>query len=250
MLVKLDLSRLNASIAVVVLAVTVSDVVFASSAADGGRSPRPGERIIAALWRSTGKLDPPACRVEEANFKIDKDYGVKMEPVVTNLLAACTNSPCFNRRYRFEAETNSRFRVRWVSVEYLTGPTKDFMLENSLWKWVEAPLIFGQPLRFDAPAGVSVEVVGFSRVRLDDKPFVRKHGLNGLCVHAATLRIDGHYHRAVIASMARGREYWKMEVVYRLFERDGKPILDDKYEWSIPGWHFGGFEILDKGRRE
>ena len=212
-----------------------------------------GKPVLSYLW-CMGFL----CRgckervVEEGRFsvRISDDWCEK--PIVTRQ----TN---WDAHFRFMNEKNNK---QWVSIEYMNPPA-GMSAEGNLAAWVDFPMmITGSPM-LDVPDDQKVTVLKMTKVEQLDKTFMEKHGLDQMLSYLGTVRIGDMVCCVYLVLMKKGRESWKMEVVFPAVytkvapgeEKNGSyPIVHNDEElanvvfnrahFNIAGVWIGHFRIL------
>ena len=215
-----------------------------------------GKEVLPYLWCTMGMCRGAEERViKDGRFSVRLIYYWQKEPTITQGPSWCT-------RYRFMNEDKTKNK-QWISIEHM-APPPNMSTDGDIATWVEMPrMITGKPL-LDIPEKQDFTVLKFNRIRQTDEIFMKKHGLKQMASYAGTIKIGETVCCVYIALMQKGRESWKMEVVFPASYKEGpvkegekvfSPVVNNDEELSnvaihpfnmrTAGLFMGHFKILE-----
>ncbi len=210
-----------------------------------------GKKVLHYLWCNADLCKKTTERIVEAGrFSVRLADTWQKEPTVSQIAF-------WDVRYRFMNEDKTKNK-QWISIEYM-NPPEGMSTDGDIGRWVDVmQMITGKP-DLNIPDNQDFTVLKFGRVSQNDDVFMQKHGLKQMASYAGTIKIGDTVCCLYMALMQKGRERWKMEVVFPATKtiritKDGakastpedqslaftKPVNLD-----IAGTFMGHFKILD-----
>ncbi len=189
--------------------------------------------------------------VKDARFSIKTIWYWQKEPTVTQFKDWAV--------YRFMNEEKS-YNKQWISITYLNPPEK-YPPFADVGKLVDSEIkMKGEPY-FDVPDNQRYSGLNFKKIDKIDRSFMKKHALTQMASYSGTIKVNDTICCAYIVLMQKGREIWKMEVVFpanyhevpaendiKIQKLDIKGNLEDAAtnpaNMKMAGMYFGHFKIL------
>jgi hypothetical protein len=210
-----------------------------------------GKKVLQYLWCNMGMCRGTHERiVEDGRFSVRLvDYWQK-EPTVSKIAF-------WDVRYRFMNEDKTKNK-QWISIEHM-DPPEGMSTDGDIGRWVDVmQMITGKP-DLNIPDNQDFTVLKFDRISQQDDVFMQKHGLKQMASYAGTIKIDDTVCCLYMVLMQKGRESWKMEVVFPAANanRSAKDGANDStpedqalvfthlLNMKIAGMFIGHFKILD-----
>lgn len=166
-----------------------------------------GKEVLPYLWCTMGMCRGTKERiVEDGRFSVRLIGYWQKEPTVSQ------EGPPWCKHFRFMNE-DKKNNKQWISIEHMV-PLENMRTDGDIGTWVDMPrMITGKPM-LDIPDKQDFTVLKFGRIKEADEVFMKKHGLKQMASYAGTIKIGETVCCVYMALMQKGRESWKMEVVF------------------------------------